>query len=90
MGDWYTNNSGWPEQQKPEPKLVDYKDFDPDKQRSSSLTYIEDRGRDIMWVMAVKGLGVVLMRASGSDSETGRLNFDGVSIFTDAEIGHRK
>ena len=64
-------------------------DLNPDHRRSTSATYIEDRGKDILWVMQVKGLGALVMRA-GSDTKTGRLDFRGVSEFSDAEIGHRK
>jgi hypothetical protein len=83
--------SYWPDQtpEKPAEKWVEYKDYNPDRQRSSSMTHVEDRGADIVWLMQVKGLGALLMRA-GSDPETGRLDFYGVSQFTDAEIGHRK
>ena len=79
----------YPEEKKPESRWVDYKDFNPDHQRSSGAMFIEDRGVDIVWVLQVKGLGALMLRAD-SDRETGRLNFKGVSEFTDREIGHRK
>jgi len=64
-------------------------DYNPDHRRSTSATYIEDRGKEILWVMQVRGLGAIVMRA-GSDKYTGRMDFRGVSEFTDAEIGHRR
>jgi hypothetical protein len=64
-------------------------DYNPDHRRSTSATYIEDRGKEILWVMQVKGLGAIVMRAD-SDKYTGRLNFKGVSEFSDQEIGWKR
>lgn len=66
----------------------------PDKRRSSSRLELEDQGQELRWLMEVRGLGALLMRAT-SDPTTGRLQFNGVATFTDdmlkfgleAEIG---
>lgn len=63
-------------------------DPNPDNQRSSSAMWVEDKGRELLWVLKVKGLGALVMRAT-SDAETGRLSFEGLSEFTDSEIGWR-
>jgi hypothetical protein len=78
------------DQAKAEPKWVDYKDFNPDHCSSSAGMWVEpdDKG-SYRWVMAVKGLGAMVMRAE-ANADTGRLEFKGMSEFTDAEIGHRK
>lgn len=57
-------------------------DYNPDHQPSHSAMYIEDRGGDIVWLLQVKGLGVIMLRAL--DSRT----FVGMSEFTKAEIGY--
>lgn len=54
----------------------------PDKRRSSSLTRVVDLGHEFVWLMVVRGLGVISMRAT-SDLATGRLHFNGLSTFTD-------
>jgi hypothetical protein len=65
-------------------------DYNPDHRRSTSGMFIEpdDRG-NYRWVLSVRGLGALVMRAV-ADEATGKLDFKGVSTFTDAEIGHRK
>jgi hypothetical protein len=64
-------------------------DYNPDHQPSSSASYYEDRGADVLFVMQVKGLGVVTMRATSSwGNPAGKLRFDGVGIFTKADIGY--
>ena len=90
MGTYDNNGFYTPDQKKTEPAWVDYKDYNPDRQRSSSATFIEpdDKG-SYRWVLMVKGLGAVVMRAS-ADDDTGRLEFQGISEFTDSEIGHRR
>lgn len=44
---------------------------------------IEDRGNDVLWALPVRGLGVILMRASMVD---GKPVFNGLSTFTDEEM----
>lgn len=74
---------------KPEPQWVAYRDYDPDKQRSSSALWAEDRGVDVVWVLQVKNHGVIMLRATpAEDGET--IDFNGVSTFLDSEIGWRK
>lgn len=71
------------------PDWVVYKDYDPDKQRSSSGLWAEDRGADVVWVLQVKDHGVIVMRATpAEDGDT--ISFNSVSTFSDAEIGWRK
>ena len=57
----------------------------PDKLRSASRLYLEERDRSLYWLLEVRGYGALLMRAS-TGHEDGKLQFDGVSIFTDEEI----
>ena len=67
-------------------------DLNPDHRPSSSPRFIEpdDKG-SFRYVLVARGLGVVVMRGEArADDPTGRLDFKGVSEFTDAEIGHRK
>jgi hypothetical protein len=66
--------------------LTDLDDVNPDRWPSHSGTYCEDRGHDVIWVLRVKGLGAIVMRAV-QDNKTFHLKDDGVSIFTDGEIG---
>lgn len=63
-------------------------DYNPDHQRSSSALFIEDRGTDIVWILQVKGLGVIVMRAATSWRGDGKMEFRGVSTFSKAEIGY--
>ena len=71
-------------------KWVAYKDYNPDRQRSTAGMWVEpDHQGNYRWVLAVKGLGALVMRATSNDT-TGRLNFQGLSEFTENEIGHRK
>ena len=72
-----------------EPKWEMLVNYNPDHRRSTSATFIEEKGKAFLWVMQVKGLGALVMRAE-SDKYTGRLDFKGVSEFTDQEIGHRR
>jgi hypothetical protein len=62
-------------------------DVNPDRRRSSSGLYLVERGRDLFWLMVVRGHGVLTMRAEG-DTDTGRLKFKGVALFTKEEIGY--
>lgn len=62
-------------------------DWTGSEKRSTSGTWVEYReSGDILWVLKVAGLGAIVMRA-GSDAETGRLIFNGVSTFSNAQIG---
>ncbi len=82
---------GFYPKQIPEPKWVDYQDCNPDHQASSSPRFIEpDDHGSYRYVLVVQGLGVIVMRGcSRADDPSGRLQFQGVSTFTDHEIGHR-
>jgi hypothetical protein len=64
-------------------------DYCPDRQPSSSALFYESRDDSVLFVMQVKGLGVVTMRATSSwENSDGKLRFDGVGIFTKADIGY--
>ena len=81
--DWFGNNAadGYvPRVHKYEPKWERTVDYSPDRRRSDGAMYIEDRGKDIIWVMQVRGLGALVFRAT--DSKT----FEGVSTFTNDMI----
>lgn len=68
-----------------EPRTDELVERNPDRLRSVNRLFVVERGRDLLWMMEVRGLGVLTMRA-GSDRETGRLVFNGVGIHTDEEI----
>ena len=53
----------------------------PDKRRSSSRIKAYDLGSESIWLVEVRGLGVMSMRATSSPS--GRYHFKGCSSFTD-------
>ena len=57
--------------------------YSPDARPSDSRYWIADRGTDVMYVLEVKGLGALALRASQDDS---RWTFNGMSVFTDEEI----
>ena len=59
----------------------------PDKRPSGNRYEIEDRdkGKQTLLVMEVRGLGVIVMRAS-QNPETGKYEDDGMSIFSRDEI----
>jgi hypothetical protein len=81
-----------PKEPKKESGWVEYKDFNPDHQISSSGRWVEpdDKG-SFRYVLEVKGLGVLVMRGTArADDPSGRLVFEGVSIFTEQEIGNRR
>lgn len=58
----------------------------PDRRRSDAALFVEERGQTLLMIIQVRGLGAMCFRAT-SDGETGRLLFEGVSEFTNAEIG---
>lgn len=60
-----------------------------DHQPCAGGFWIEDREDGVALVMTVKGLGAILFRAAYIDGTT-KLDFKGVSTFTEVEIGHRK
>ena len=61
--------------------------YSPDARPSDGGYWVTDRGRDVVMVLEVKGLGALTLRASSSlDDAQGRLTFNGVSTFTDEEI----
>lgn len=59
----------------------------PDDQRSTAGMWAEETNDRVVWVMGVKGYGVVILGAQYGAENT--LQFKGVSAFTDAEIGWR-
>ncbi len=74
----------------PDAETIAYRDYNPDNKRSGFKWVIEGRETDVIAMLEVKGLGALVMRATNSDPDTGRLDFKGLSLFTDSEIGHRK
>lgn len=66
------------------------KDFNPDHQPSwSDLVIADQDGPQVLMIMQVKGLGVLTLRASPSlDDPAGTLIFNGVGLFTKADIGY--
>lgn len=64
-------------------------DYNPDHAPSTSPLYHEAMGDDVLGVLAVKGLGVVVLRATPDYRDAdGKLMFHGVSEFTKGEIGY--
>lgn len=53
----------------------------PDKRRSSSRVNAYDLGTESIWLLEVRGLGVISMRATSDPS--GTYTFNGLSTFTD-------
>lgn len=74
---------------KPEPSSGKLINFDPDIRPSSSALWAEDRGADVIWVIQVKHFGALVLRATPTDDGE-KIEFNGVSGFTDAEIGWHK
>ena len=60
-------------------------DPSPDRCPSNSGMDIEDRKDRILWLLKVRGVGAILLR---SQLDSGKWVFSGMSIYTDAEIGH--
>ena len=60
-------------------------DYNPDRCRSWSALYVEEKQGSVLWAMQVKGIGVIVMRAT-SDKD-GNILFNGVSIFSKEDIG---
>jgi hypothetical protein len=65
------------------PQTVEAKNYDPDQQCSYSRLVTEERGTDIFQMLEVRDLGVLLLTS-------GVMGFNGLSIFTDSEIGHKR
>ena len=59
-------------------------DYNPDTQKSASAIFAEGHLGSIVYVLEVKQLGVIVMRASRD--ERGKLAFNGISTFTNNEI----
>ena len=80
-----------PPVKKKDPEWVDAVDYNPDHRASTSPKWVEPtEDGSYRYVLVVQGLGVVVMRAiSRADDPLGRLEFKGVSVLTDGEIGHR-
>ena len=73
------------------PKWEKTVDYNPDHAPSTSGMFIEERAKDIMWLLPVAGLGVLVMRAEYEmTGESMSMVFKGVSEFSDQEIGWRK
>ena len=73
------------------PKWEKTVDLNPDHKPSESGMFIEERAKDILWLLPVAGLGVLVMRAEYEMAgETMSMVFKGVSEFSDQEIGFRK
>lgn len=58
--------------------------YNPDRQRSHSALFMDETPDGMRWILAVKGLGAITLGAQFD--EAGVLQFQGVAIFTDAEI----
>lgn len=64
-------------------------DYNPDHRPSSSAIYYEAMGNDVIGLFEVKGLGVMVFRATPDYRDAdGKLRFNGVSEFTKGEIGY--
>lgn len=75
-----------------EPEWVEAVDYNPDHRPSMSPRWVEptDDG-SYRYVLVVQGLGVVMMRGvARADDPRGRLDFMGVSVISDREIGWRQ
>jgi len=66
------------------------KDYNPDRNPSYSAKFMNQHpdGDYVLMLLQVKGLGVITMRATESDVETGRFKFEGVGIFSKEDIGY--
>ena len=73
-----------------EPKWERDIDTNPDHRPSTSGMFVEDRGKDVIEVLPVQGLGAIVLRAVYPQDQDSALMFMGVSIFSDQEIGFRK
>lgn len=74
-----------------EPKWEKLIDYNPDHAPSSSRFVLENTGPDgetVRCLMEIRGLGVVVMRMAVNSGGTA-LEFQGLSEFTDQEIGWR-
>jgi hypothetical protein len=64
-------------------------DYNPDCCSSSSAIYYEALGNGVIGVFQVKGLGVLVLRATSNYADPeGKLKFDGMSILSKEEIGY--
>lgn len=64
-------------------------DYNPDHRPSSSAIVYEPLGRGVIGVFQVKGLGVLVLRATPNYADPeGKLKFDGLSTLTKSEIGY--
>lgn len=57
----------------------------PDRCPSESGMEIEDLEDRILWLLKVRGIGAILLRSNLVD---GKWVFNGISIYTDTQIGH--
>lgn len=57
----------------------------PDKRPSDADAWYTDQGRDTTFIMEVRGLGCIRMRATGGHDD-GRLRFEGVALVTSEDI----
>ena len=68
----------------PDPAKEKLVERSPDKLRSSSDAWYEDRGAALVHFMEVKGWGVLTFNCRSN--EDGRIRFDGVALVTKDEI----
>jgi hypothetical protein len=67
-------------------KLAELKTLDEMPSPTPIITSHIGEDGDVIQVIPVHGLGVVTLRASASDPDTGRLTFNGMGLFTSEEI----
>lgn len=88
-GDFYSDNTSQPAYQSPTPvKLIDYS---PDRNPSAGLFTFDARQDDIIYVLQVRDLGAIVLRAKyviPEDSVVAKLMISDMSTFTRAEIGY--
>lgn len=61
--------------------------YSPDANPSSGAIHAKPRGKDIMLAAEVKGLGVIVFRATSSPlDKKGKLVVSGMSLFTEDEL----
>ena len=74
----------------PSYRYPESRDLETDRRPAHSLTKVEGNGLSLIWLLEIRDasgqrLGALVMRATGA-RDSGRLDFSGVSLFTEAEI----
>lgn len=65
------------------------KDYNPDHNPSAFPIKAIERNGDVLMLIPVRGLGVICLRALDSwCTESGKLEFAGVSIFSKSDLGY--